>query len=399
MLSFFNTMKGFSLRSFVADDEATCKQLLWDNIVVQACAGQNKAYIDAETEYVKESCSEKGDMSRIREVYFKSGGHFWTLVDDQGHVKGMVGLEMKGNGRGELRRMHLDKDCRGKGLGHRMVDLLFAYAINAGLECVFLSTVDRLTYARNFYASCGFKELPEKKCPLHDAVDTGSFEVHYEIVFPKRTIPFVLRGLSFTVTRPLRPVLKEHIIVDKMGSGPGAALHHAIELRPHPVFGGFGLFATKKIAAETLIWRHIPSDWEEQSLDLTWTELAALSPRQHTKSKHFGYQVSETHWQVPPLGLEEKDWSNFMNHSCDPTCWFLGYDIIARRDIEAGEEITYDYATSQSSVDPLPFPCGCGTPKCRKNLRADDWLLPSLQQQYGHHFSPYMLGKVGFYEL
>ena len=40
-----------------------------------------------------------------------------------------------------------------------------------------------------------------------------------------------------------------------------------------------------------------------------------------------------------------------MNHSCDPTCWFTDEDpevMVACRDIQEGEEITYDYATSET---------------------------------------------------
>ncbi len=36
----------------------------------------------------------------------------------------------------------------------------------------------------------------------------------------------------------------------------------------------------------------------------------------------------------------------FLNHSCDPNLWFTnGWPLTARRDILAGEELTFDYAT------------------------------------------------------
>src|SRR5262245_17355356 len=40
------------------------------------------------------------------------------------------------------------------------------------------------------------------------------------------------------------------------------------------------------------------------------------------------------------------------NHSCDPNLWWEGpYDLVARRDIAAGEELTNDYATSAGLED------------------------------------------------
>jgi len=59
----------------------------------------------------------------------------------------------------------------------------------------------------------------------------------------------------------------------------------------------------------------------------------------------------------------------FVNHSCQPNCetdqiggkmW-----IIALRDIEAGEELTYDYCLFDGEDD---APCLCGTKRCRGSL-------------------------------
>ncbi len=59
----------------------------------------------------------------------------------------------------------------------------------------------------------------------------------------------------------------------------------------------------------------------------------------------------------------------FVNHSCKPNC---GTDqirgkmwIIARRDIEAGEELTYDYNLYDGEEDAH---CLCGERRCRGSL-------------------------------
>ncbi len=60
----------------------------------------------------------------------------------------------------------------------------------------------------------------------------------------------------------------------------------------------------------------------------------------------------------------------FVNHSCDPNCeteededdrvW-----IMALRDIEPGEELTYDYCLYDGDGD---APCYCGSKKCRGTM-------------------------------
>lgn len=62
----------------------------------------------------------------------------------------------------------------------------------------------------------------------------------------------------------------------------------------------------------------------------------------------------------------------FVNHSCDPNCeteedeegrvW-----IMALRDIEPGEELTYDYCLYDGDGD---APCYCGSKKCRGTMYA-----------------------------
>ena len=59
--------------------------------------------------------------------------------------------------------------------------------------------------------------------------------------------------------------------------------------------------------------------------------------------------------------------ARFINHACAPNCWFEVVDktiwIRASRRIEAGEEITYDYAT----VGDHTIACRC-RPGCKTRL-------------------------------
>jgi SET domain-containing protein len=68
--------------------------------------------------------------------------------------------------------------------------------------------------------------------------------------------------------------------------------------------------------------------------------------------------------------------SRFINHSCDPNCTSLIEDrriyIESIRDIQPGEEITFDYQMiiqgRHTAAEKRRFPCGCGAVGCRGTL-------------------------------
>jgi SET domain-containing protein len=68
--------------------------------------------------------------------------------------------------------------------------------------------------------------------------------------------------------------------------------------------------------------------------------------------------------------------SRFINHSCDPNCvaWIEGQHIWidAERDIQKGEELSYDYEYDflpEYTVEDLElYPCRCGSKKCRGTI-------------------------------
>jgi D-alanine-D-alanine ligase len=80
-----------------------------------------------------------------------------------------------------------------------------------------------------------------------------------------------------------------------------------------------------------------------------------------------------------------------INHSCDPNAWLEGLNMVARRDICSGEEITMDYATFYNEkMD--DFICHCGTDECRGIIRGADY-RESFVDRYGDHVSDYVRAK------
>jgi len=111
---------------------------------------------------------------------------------------------------------------------------------------------------------------------------------------------------------------------------------------------------------------------------------------------HFAYRCGEDGW----LGPTDKDSAKreatyFQNHSCDPSTWWVSpFVLTARRDLQPGDEITYDYGTSECDEYEISIEkCLCGSPFCRTQITGEDYMLPALIERYGPHFQPYLLRR------
>ena len=107
--------------------------------------------------------------------------------------------------------------------------------------------------------------------------------------------------------------------------------------------------------------------------------------------QHRSIQVAPELYLTPSANREPGD---MINHSCDPNLGLLGSMVlVAMRDIEVGEELTFDYATCDDS-DYDEFDCLCGTASCRGRITGQDWKLPELQAKYAGWFSPFIARKI-----
>ena len=77
-----------------------------------------------------------------------------------------------------------------------------------------------------------------------------------------------------------------------------------------------------------------------------------------------------------------------LNHSCEPNCGIKGAHIVAMRDINKGEEITIDYATSTCD-ERWSLACHCKSKKCRKVIQSFQYLPNRLKRRYGEFILPY----------
>jgi SET domain-containing protein len=76
---------------------------------------------------------------------------------------------------------------------------------------------------------------------------------------------------------------------------------------------------------------------------------------------------------------------DFINHSCDPNAGLqitgTTADLHAIRDIQAGEEIVFDYSTTLDEDD-FTMSCLCGAPSCRRTIRDGKYLPHEVWRRY-----------------
>ncbi len=149
----------------------------------------------------------------------------------------------------------------------------------------------------------------------------------------------------------------------------------------HSKVAGTGLLAQERIAQGELI-----AVWGGHLM--TFYELQQLSEDVR------GHPVQIWHnLFVGPVDINSLEPVDYMNHSCDPNCGVKGQIIVvARRDIAPGEELTFDYSTTDTVG--LDMECSCGAPSCRRRVTSDEWESPEFRRRHEGYLSTYIAEMV-----
>jgi hypothetical protein len=86
---------------------------------------------------------------------------------------------------------------------------------------------------------------------------------------------------------------------------------------------------------------------------------------------------------------------SFVNHSCNPNCGIRRtdrgvFDLVARRAIQPGEEITVDYAMRNYVIEFFPEICMCGSGLCRSPVTGWRDLPPERRAAYEGSVAPFL---------
>ncbi|MBS1188830.1 MAG: protein-lysine N-methyltransferase [Rhodocyclaceae bacterium] len=132
-------------------------------------------------------------------------------------------------------------------------------------------------------------------------------------------------------------------------------------VRRGDAISGFGIYAREAIKKGEVVFRfeeqaqrlvshgHVDRHWPADQVDVFRRYAIPLN-------EHLSIL-----WDDNP-----ENWAP-QNHSCDPNTRYSGLNVVAVRDIAAGEELTLDYATFCNETM-HPFECGCGAPGCRRRI-------------------------------
>jgi GNAT superfamily N-acetyltransferase len=103
------------------------------------------------------TASINGELSQLRDIFSEAKSNaFWVvLIDEQ--VVGMFGIESRGEGSTELRRMYLDRAHRGRGIAQQMLQCAESRARDRGFSKMILSTAEVQEAALAFYGKCGYR--------------------------------------------------------------------------------------------------------------------------------------------------------------------------------------------------------------------------------------------------
>lgn len=139
-----------------------------------------------------------------------------------------------------------------------------------------------------------------------------------------------------------------------------------------------GVFAEINMAAGTKIIEYLGrkiTKEESQRLSIEEYNLHLQDPENNAATYIF---ILNDEWDLD--GNIPGNDAKFINHSCNPNCRFEYEDdhiwIVAKRNIDKGEELTYNYGFDIDEDDPEEFqkhPCQCGAPNCVGFILAEEY--------------------------
>ncbi len=124
------------------------------------------------------------------------------------------------------------------------------------------------------------------------------------------------------------------------------------------------------------------------------THLFKLNGVETTTPTRFSVQLTHTSHLAPAPDATEAEivarygW-RFMNHSCDPTTMIQNREVIAIRDMQPGDAVTFDYNTTEYDMAE-PFDCGCGTDACIGLVRGARHLTAEQRTRLGVRLAEYL---------
>jgi len=120
------------------------------------------AYFDPQLDHMSDYYNKNPD----RRIYF-------VAVDEKNQVVGGVGVaEFAGfSNCAEIQKLYLDDSTKGKGFGRELMEVVEAWAREAGYRQLYLETHSNLKAAMKLYEKLGFRQIERPEAVLHGTMD------------------------------------------------------------------------------------------------------------------------------------------------------------------------------------------------------------------------------------
>ena len=129
---------------------------------------------------------DQPDLKDIPSFYQINNGNFWIARADDILVGTIAVLDI-GNKQAALRKMFVKAAYRGSnyGIGQKLLNTVFVWSKNNGIDEIFLGTTEKFIAAQRFYEKNGFREIDKELLPKAFPV------MEVDIKFYKHSTPFV----------------------------------------------------------------------------------------------------------------------------------------------------------------------------------------------------------------
>jgi hypothetical protein len=149
-----------------------------------------------------------------------------------------------------------------------------------------------------------------------------------------------------------------------------------IELSPSFI-NGIGVFAVAALIKDQRIADGI--DESDYRRTIPWLRIDEYDSEVREKIEAFCIGTPEGFIPPDKLDFNKLSIEWYLNHSCEGNVGFNeDGDFVARRNVEKGEELTYDYALAESNPR-FRMECQCGAARCRRIITGNDWKDPAFR--------------------
>ena len=123
-----------------------------------------------------------GELRQLPDIFSAARRNAFWVVQSGARTIGTFGIENRGDDSTELRRMYLDRECRGRGIAQRMLSQAEQHAHDLGFSRMVLSTAEIQKAAIAFYRKSGYRLVETE---VADAISTrtvggGLTRFHFE---------------------------------------------------------------------------------------------------------------------------------------------------------------------------------------------------------------------------